>query len=189
MYVLIVSPLFQYVATCAIPHALWLADKHALHKVPLHHQAWSHSVEHAASTTRVCALCSLPLSLALGHARCDPSLVCNWSLTLGHGRCALSTCIVFSLIWVHRLCSLSHVVGQTGGGVGRSNRRRHVFPKQIKHEERGAQQHPGRRRSMYRHPDTNIALKLMAGSHCIHSIHPFGTPSSSPQVYNKKRNS
>jgi hypothetical protein len=76
------------------------------------------------------------------------------------------------------------------GDIGRSNRkRRHAFSKQIKQEERGAQQHTGRRMSMCRHPDATIALKLTAGSHCIHSIHPFGMPSSSPQVYNKKRNS
>jgi hypothetical protein len=91
--------LFQYVATGAAPHALWLPCKHALQQAHLHHQAWSSRWNmHRLNTLHLRYAPSL--SLALGHTRCAFSLS---SLALGHACCALSR------IGVRALCSLSRM--------------------------------------------------------------------------------
>jgi hypothetical protein len=97
-YVLIVSPYFNMLQRVLLPTRSD-SRNHALHQMPLHHQAWSPIMEHAAGSTHVHTRCasSLPLSprvvlcLALGYARCDPaSLACSWGLSaLGHAYCAL----------------------------------------------------------------------------------------------------
>jgi hypothetical protein len=88
--------------------------KHVLHQAPLPHQMWSLTVEHVASLTHVYVRCApflslshwgtcVVLSLALGHARCDPSL----SHVAGLSRIGARKLRSLFHIGVSALCSLS----------------------------------------------------------------------------------